>query len=135
MSLNPRVLRIGTVTEGFRLSEVPVINSAGDITLPEGSAAPISVRTSKSVSIHVKISNLSGLTNVKLGVYLYNILPSDAKDLGLQGVNYGVYKDISSNGEYMLDIVDTAAMYIDPVIEASGVGSMDVTFIIAGKEG
>lgn len=131
--LYSRAYIIGNISETKRLSEVDILNQNGKVISKAGGASPVSIFNSSPVSIHVKISNAVGLSGAKVGCYVYGINPKEVPFLDLQGVYYQGEVPFSGDGEILLDITETGAAFIDPVITI-GSGSCDVVIIVCGKD-
>ena len=127
-----REYNLGTVSATKKLSEIAITRKDNTIT-PAGNSAPVDIRRYRSVMLHIVVSNASTL-NADFTAYMLGILPSETTTT-VAGVKFdGGTSDINftANGEYILDITDTAAAAIDPAIEINA-GSADIVLFVTAK--
>jgi hypothetical protein len=132
--ISPRVYDLGTLSATKKLSELAITRKIDNQVIPVGGSAPIRIGDFRSVMLHVIVSNASSL-NADLTAYVMAAHPDDFPSYDFSGAKYdGGSSDINitADGEYILDITDTAANCIDPTIEINA-GSGDFVLFVCGN--
>lgn len=134
MTMASRVYRVGSKDSSFQLSTMKDLDTFG---APKTSNIGwLSVPSASKVCISLVVRNASVDLDCAVSAKVSGIDPNNPQvaDLVLLGVDYGGRVDgITTDGEYILDIVDTACPFIDPEVELSA-GSATFSFVLSGKD-
>ena len=130
-TLTPRFYNIkGTISASTKFTAMTVVRPNGE----ELDGDWISIRNCGKLCLHIIVSNQSSFGG-KLSAFVSGIDPSEVNSVTINGVRYnGGTSDVtlSVDGEYILDIVATAASFVNPYIEVSA-GTAEIKIIVSGK--